>query len=424
MIKTSISNFLASAKTLRGNARVLFLTNIFCWPVQYAFVSQYLPLYLTSADIGLSKEQYGILCSITACTVMIGGFVSGSLAARLNPKIVNACGDILSFSIASILWAVSTVHEPVLLAVAAIVSGAWGWHNASFQLLLTYRQNKETLPSLFAFFSIAIMGMGLLTPLAGLLLRHFDLISLMRVMLMANATLVAIGVVFRLRYVERFSSEQPAERRGIGELLMVFKVLKNENRALRVLFTLVFINGICGVARFNYGAIYYTDALGVSKAAISILPAVSSIVLILVTLLAAPHFKSSAATKLFRFAFLLLTLADTATALAPRSVLAWLVGIVILTGLGGFLIQSLMTATVMNLSKKESWPYLVGLNVPIFSLSGIVAAPLMGKLYEVWPRAPFAVSAVLSAICLVVALRSQFKPIHEPVPAPANVERM
>jgi hypothetical protein len=211
-----------------------------------------------------------------------------------------------------------------------------------------------------------------------------------------------------LRFVERYTVAVPAEAFGVREITRTFSIVGKESSSLKILCALIFINGFCGAARGNYSNIFFTEALGVSAAAISILPGIVSLVLVILILAGTSLFKASAATRFVRSAFWLMFAADMATACAPRANLWWLAGVSVAAGLGGFLLQAILAATIMNISKKEHWPYLIGLNVPLFSVAGIIAAPLMGMLYEYHPRAPFVVSAILSGVCVFLAFRGDF----------------
>jgi MFS transporter, DHA1 family, tetracycline resistance protein len=284
---------LDAAKIVSGNARIMLLGTLFGWPLQYAYINQYLPLYITSPQIGISKQFYGVLCAITHAVVVTGAIVSGSLAVRLKPKWVLTCGDLCTFVLCSILWLFGSSKYPVIAVIAALCAGAWGFHTASFQLLMTHGQNRETLPRMYALFNITMLGAGLLSPLGGLLLRHFDLIVLTRTFLCVNATLILSAIVFRKLLLEEYVAvKQPAERPTF-ELWKTIVILRNENRNLLALFGVVFINGFCMIVRFNYANIYYTAGLGISKTAISILPAISSTAAILATLFLSPHFRTS-----------------------------------------------------------------------------------------------------------------------------------
>lgn len=116
---------------LKGNARgCLAFEPLFLIP--YSMFSTYITIYMF--QMGVSETAIGWITSIGLIVQVFSSFISGYLTDRMGRKAALLYFDILSWSVATLLWAMS--QNVWFFVVAAIVNGFQRVPHTAFYCLL------------------------------------------------------------------------------------------------------------------------------------------------------------------------------------------------------------------------------------------------------------------------------------------------
>jgi hypothetical protein len=372
-----------------------------------AFVPLYLPLYLV--ERGVAKADVGAFSSASQAVIFVGTLCSGWLARRFaSQRAIVFVVDAFTFLVSSLFWIFGA--SPWLFLAGMLCYGMCGFGTTSFNLLFAQGVSKDDLPKLFTFQTMSVMAAGLFSPLAGLFLKHYPLVTVTRWALGISMALVAAGNLYRLRHVRQDPSIMEAEKDQPFVLFELAAISREEKPSLLALLGMWLVVSFCLSLTLSYASIYFTDAkgLGLSASAISLLGGLSSAITILFTLWAAPHFKDALVTRLLRLTFLILSAYALLVATAPAGNLAWLLLATALGSVGSLMALSLINATVLSLSSAVNRVHLASACGILSSLAMVPGGLVAGWLYGHWTRGPFALSTLLYGLVWLASLRFEF----------------
>jgi MFS family permease len=372
-----------------------------------AFVPLYLPLYLV--ERGLPKADVGAFSSASQAVVFVGMLFSGWLVRRCaSLKAIVFVTDAFTYLVSSLFWIFAS--RPWFFLAGMLCYGIYGFGTASFNLLFSQGVSKNDLPKLFTFQTMSVTAAGLLSPLAGLFLKHYPLVTVTRWALGLSMALIAAGNLYRLMQLRQDASIKEAEKDQPFVLFELAAISREEKPSLLALLGMWLVVCFCLSLTLSYASIYFTDAqgLGLSASSISLLGGLSSAITIIFTLWAAPHFKDALVTRLLRLTFLILSAYALLVAVAPAGNLTWLLLATGLGSVGSLMALSLVNATVLSLSSAVNRVHLASACGILSSLAMVPGGLVAGWLYGHWTRGPFALSALLYGLVWLASLRFEF----------------
>ena len=288
---TSTHSLWHSLRALKGNQRACVLSEPL-WAVPYHLFLPFMSLYM--ADIGLSGAQIGALASLSLAAQFLWGFLSGAIVDRWGRRGTMLCFGLAAWALPCALWAMASgLHH---FALAVLLNSLWRVTGNSFSCLIVEGEETSRLIHVYAILNIIGLLAGFLSPLAGLFMERFTLVSTMRVLLALSAVLMTAKFIIQYR----LSSESSIGRQRMAACRKksVFALSPGGwpafVRALRgrrmLLCLLLAVLMTCfNTVQSNFWPLFVKAEYGIGDALFSALPALRSLTALLCYLLIVPR---------------------------------------------------------------------------------------------------------------------------------------
>ncbi len=387
----------------------------------YVLCNFYLSLYMKS--LGVTDQEIGYLISLGFLSGAVTALAGGVVTDRLGRKRTTLIFDLIAWPGSYALYALS--HSFSLFALSVVVNSFWRIATVGWNLMVIEDADDEQRVAAFNLLNIVTVATGVLTPLAGLLVRWLGIVAGERVLLVFAVASVFTQVVVRNHYYTETAAGQAilrrraeARARGSGEVGGAFLLAPyreafaalRQPEVARVACVVILYMVFLPVGSFTslYFAPYLTETLGLGKAAISLLGGLHSGVVLLVLVFAVPVISRGD-----RLANMLVGLAFQVTALIllvviPRGSFGLAALTVVLYAAGFAVFKPFMDASLAEATEGKSRAGIYALNNTLISLAGAGAAVFSGHLFHLFPGSVWLLAAAVLLACagLVHGLRA------------------
>ncbi|MGC8971209.1 MAG: MFS transporter [bacterium] len=376
---------------IKGNARACLIFEAM-WVVPFNMFATYASVYMLS--LGLKETQIGLLTSINLVLQIFTSFISGHLTDRLGRRTALLIFDIVSWSIATLIWAIAQNFWYFLAAV--IVNSFQKIPNTAWNCLLVEDTEPENRSAIFTILQIISVISGFFAPLGGLLVSRLTLVPAVRLMYLIAC--ISMTVMFfgrnAITYDTEISIKKKLESRGINfrESLKEYKEVLKEiinNKPLMIIVGVYILNNFQMAIRGTYLSIYLVNALKIKDSLIGLFPAFSSVAMLILLFLAIPRFKEEYSINYMIIGFVISMLANIILILLPpRNILGVIVATMLSAG-GNIITNPYLESSVANLisdeNRAKSLAILTVILLVFISPAGIIG----GLAYSVNPKIPF-----------------------------------
>ncbi|KQX68166.1 MFS transporter [Paenibacillus sp. Root444D2] len=401
-------------KKIQGNARgCLIYEPMFILP--YSMLTTYATVYMF--QLGVSERQIGLITSVGLIMQIFTSFISGYLTDRMGRRRALLYYDLVSWSAAALIWAVSQNFWYFL--IAAVFNSFLRVPNTAWYCLLVEDTAQNDRSNVFRILQlIGVIG-GLFAPLGGLLVNHFTLIPAMRMMYAIFC--VSLTVMFFARNFATNETEIGIRKRkesasyNLKDTFQAYiDTVKTilSNRALMIVFGVYISFNFQVTLQNTYLSIYLVEALNISDALISIFPAVSSLAMLALMFLVVPRLKENKAQGYMIWGFSLAIVSKIILiAVAPGQITLVIIS-TMLAAAGSIISSPYLEAVVANSIDDEQrakmFSILQVLVLLCISPSGIIG----GWTYTIDPRLPFIliiISSIVSIVLMIMLMRRKAK---------------
>lgn len=375
---------------LQGNSRgCLAFEPLFLIP--YSMFATYATLYMH--ELGLSETQIGWVTTLTLIVQVFSSFISGYLTDRMGRKAALLTFDLLSWSVGTLLWAVS--QNVWFFVAAAVINGFQRVPHTAFYCLLV----EDTPPKdrTYVFTLLQVIGVvgGLFAPLGGLLVREYGMETGVRIMYVIAFVLMTaqfLGRHYTTRETEiGLRKKREARELGLKASLFDYAAATRtvlQDRGLLLMFGVYILFNFQMTVKGTYLSLYLADYLGMAGDLISLVPAVSSVIMLLVLWLIMPRIPERLENRAMLWGFALSAVSNMILALAPAGGLGWIAVSTVLSAAATMVSAPYLEAAVANAIDDEQrakmFAILSVLVLLVVSPSGIIG----GWAYALDPRLP------------------------------------
>ncbi|MDQ0113986.1 MFS transporter [Paenibacillus harenae] len=360
--------------------------------IPYSMFSTYATIYMF--EMGMSETAIGWVTTLTLLVQVFSSFISGYLTDRLGRKWALLYFDVLSWTVGTLLWAVS--QNIWFFIVAAVVNGFQRVPHTAFYCLLV--EDTEPKDRTFVFSVLQFVGMlgGLFAPLGGLLVAHYGLIPGMRIMYILACvcmTIQFVGRHFATRETE-IGLRKIAETRSVGFMagLREYKGVilgMAENKPLLMIFGVYILFQFQLTMKGTYLSLFLVDDLKLDSGLVSIFPAVTSIIMLLSMWLLLPRLGDNNLHAVMLWGFFISLVSNLLLILPLPGMMFWLIVSTVLAAAGTMMTYPYLEAAVANAIDDENrasvFAMLSVLILLVVSPSGIIG----GWAYRLDPSLPF-----------------------------------
>lgn len=376
---------------IKGNARACLIFEAM-WVVPFNMFTTYASVYMLS--LGLKETQIGLLASINLALQIFTSFISGHLTDRLGRRMALLIFDIVSWSVATLIWAIAQNFWYFLAAV--IVNSFQKIPNTAWYCLLVEDTEPENRSAIFTILQIISVISGFFAPLGGLLVSRLTLVPAVRLMYFIACISMTIMFFGRnaITYDTEISIKKKLESKGINfkESLKEYKEVLKEiinNKLLMIMVGVYILNNFQMAIRGTYLSIYLVNALGIKDSLIGLFPAFSSIAMLILLLLAIPRFKEEFSVNYMIIGFGISMSANIILILLPPKNILGVIIATMLSASGNIIANPYLESSVANLisdeNRAKSLAILTVILLVFISPAGIIG----GLTYSINPKIPF-----------------------------------
>jgi DHA1 family tetracycline resistance protein-like MFS transporter len=380
--------------------------------IPYSMFGTYATIYMF--EMGMSETAIGWITTLTLLVQVFSSFISGYLTDRLGRKWALLYFDLLSWTVGTLLWAIS--QNIWFFIAAAVVNGFQRVPSTAFYCLLVEDTEPKDRTYVFSVLQFVAMLGGLFAPLGGLLVAHYGLIPGTRIMYVLACicmTVQFIGRHFATRETE-IGRRKMQETRSVGlmaglrDYKGVFRDISG-NRPLMMIFGVYILFQFQLTLKSTYLSLFFVEHLHLHSGLVSIFPAVTSVFMLLSMWLLMPRLGDDKLNIVMLWGFLISLVSNLLLILPLPGMLFWLILSTILAAVGTMMTYPYLEAMVANAIDDENrasvFAILSVLILLFISPSGIIG----GWAYQWDPIMPFlliVISFAASIVLLVIYKRN------------------
>ncbi len=405
MKKHSLINTLIN---LRGNPRGCVYTEVL-WGIPFNLYAPYVSIYMLA--IGLSDKEIGLIASIGAVVQVVFALLGGIITDKLGRRLTTLIFDILAWSVPALISAIAQNFWYFL--VAAIINGVWRITHNSWSCLLVEDAEPDQLVDIYSWIYITNQVVGFVSPLAGLLINMFTLVSTVRGLYIFAAIMFTIKAVVTYLMTEetaqgKIRMHETKHQSSISIFAEYRHVLVHILKTPQTLYTagIMLIFSITTLISSNFWAIIVTQKMLFPDAVLSYFPFIRSAIIILFFFFVMPrvsilHFKMP-----MTVGFLCYLLSQILLILTPANGYALLIVSVLLEAISFALVSPLIDRmTVLTIEPKERARILSILAVAVILLTSPFGW-IAGILSELSKDLPFILNIILFGAGALLAYRA------------------
>ncbi|WP_342549501.1 MFS transporter [Paenibacillus sp. FSL P2-0089] len=408
---------------LEGNSRGCLTFEPF-FLIPYSMFSTYATLYMY--ELGLTELNIGWITTIGLLVQVFSSLLSGYLTDRLGRKRAILYFDLLSWSLATLLWAFS--QNLWFFAAAAVINGFQRVPHIAFYCLIV----EDTRPSdrTYVFTLLQIIGVigGLFAPLGGLLVHQYGMVTGMRIMYVLAflfMTFQFVGRHLTTRETEAgIRKRQETRELGLRESMIeyggAFRDLGAE-RNLLLIFGVYILFNFQATLKSTYLYLYLADYIQLDSGILSMFPAVSSVIMLLTLWLLMPRIPDQSESRAMKAGFGLSALSNAMLVLYPSASFVWIGLSTILAAVGLMISSPYLEAAVQNAIDDEKRAKVFSMLSVLILVFTAPAGIIGGWAYKLDPRIPlWLVTAAFVASYVLLHLYRRQTAYKDTVPQQAQ----
>lgn len=399
--------------SLEGNARVIVVTEGVA-AVSFQWYASYLPLYMLA--LGVSEAQVGVLAGALVLTKLVGTSLGGYFADRFGRKRILVTVDILCWGIPMLLYAVA--QNLWYFVAGRLINGFVYLVLPSFECLFVEDVPADRRAAVFGVLQFLTAGARLLAPIAGGLVAWLGIVRAGRlIMATCMVSSVTMAVIRQLTMHETtMGKERIASTTALPARVLIREYTASiaamlRNHSVRTFLVVRSLVAAVTTMWTTYAVIYLTDARGValSGSAISLLPFVSALVTMGMIVLSAERIQMKRVSDNLVLGQVLWLAAALLFVVSPAGTIWFAVVWAIISAFSSALFQPAERSYWANVVGDRERAQVFSASFAIMSVVTLLAGPLAGAVYTLYPRGPFVLGMMLQIIALGLVLSTRLR---------------
>jgi len=410
-VNSKTTNIIQSFQILKGNTRTSVIFEPL-WGIPFVLYNFYLSLYMKSQ--GITDQQIGFIISI--------GFIAGSIFSLFGGVITDTLGrkkttlifDLISWPGAMLIYLVANSFW--MFVLAAVTNSIVRIVTVSWNLMVVEDADNEQRVAAFNLISIINISTGIITPLAGILVKLIGVADAERIFIAFAAVSMTAMIFLRNHfYTETRVGREILERHGKKSLSDIFKaglygktfaVLRNKPDTVLITCVFVLFNLYIPLGTYSslYFAPYMTEVLGIDKSTISILGGVNSATMLIIFVFVIPLI--SIFNKLINMigGLALQAVALFLLIIIPANNLTVTILCIALFAVGFSVFRPFIDVAFAEATEGSERAGIYSLFNTITSVLGALVGLVSGYLYVLNPRMLYIVSIIILISCISIII--------------------
>ena len=367
------------------------------WALFGGVIFYFAPLYMK--DLGLSDIEMGLINSAGLLFSFVFFLLAGPLTNKYGRHLTSLLWDMFSWTVSMLLW--SCAQNFVWFLVAVFFNSAVRVTMVSWNLLVSEDARDDQRVKVFAIINLLGTLGGFVSLVAGLLLDTFGVVPTMRVTYFAGA--ISMTTMFIVRFFFTTETENGRRVKELSKSTPLYKLVAEQltslvNAAKDGHFFVLAVLYLIGwaVQSFTFFQILHLkDNLGYTNTELAVVPAVNSVLAILLMAFVLPRIPRNAERLGLFFGFLASVVSSIAFLFLGGGML-WVVLFVQGLGSAAFvLVGTYRDSVFMNSVEEAKKAELFGLVNMLAMVLSVPTGWLAGWLYSLHPLATFGAVVLL-----------------------------
>ncbi|MCL2718329.1 MAG: MFS transporter [Lachnospiraceae bacterium] len=267
----------------KGNTRTQILMEPL-WGIPFNLIAPFATLYMYTQ--GITDVQIGLILSVSMVMQVICSFFGGIITDRFGRKHTTMMGDLLGWVIACLIWAFSNNFWLFLIAALFNSIDKVNW-TAWFCLLIEDADSKD-LVGVYSWTHIAGLVAVFFAPISGLLIFHYSLVPVVRVLYLIFAINMSVKIFITYRCCTETKRGkirmEETKNTSIITMLNEYKILIPsilKNREIMKVIAISVILHVSYVISSSFFGLYITQRLGVNQGYLAFFPILNAIVMLI-----------------------------------------------------------------------------------------------------------------------------------------------
>jgi len=332
-------------RDLKGNSRTCVFTEIL-FGIPYNLFFPFFSVYMLA--LGISDQQIGTIASVGLVFQIFTTLISGVFVDKFGRRLTLLIGDLLSWSVPCLIWAVA--QDLRYFIIAAVINAIFRIAHTAWSCLLIEDSKPHQLVHIWTWIAIFGTCASFFTPLGGWFVSRFGLIPAMRgllifgfVMLTSKAVVTYIYTRETARGLRRM---EETRHQPLSSLLKeyhgVFGQLLHSKKLLAAL-SLMLIFNIYFTISSSFWSVLFTGKLGFADSQIAIFVMLRSIFTAMGFFLVGPKFKNLLHFRLpLWVGFSIYFVSQAMLVFMPPQAVAWIAASVVLEGVAASFVSPIL----------------------------------------------------------------------------------
>ncbi len=286
-------SLITALTSLKGNPRGCVYPEPL-WGIPFNLYAPYVSIYMVA--LGLSDKQIGLIVSISWGFQIILALISGVVTDKLGRRLTTLIFDILSWSVPALISAFAQNFWYFL--AAGIINSVWRITHNSWSCLLVEDAEQDQLVDIYTWIYIANLLVGLIAPLASVLIGAFSLVPTMRGLYIFAAFMFTLKAVVTYQMTEETQRGkirlQETQHQSVFDVLAEYKgVFRELIQTPQTLYTaaIMLIVSISNLISGSFWGIIVTEKLHIPDHYLGIFPFVKSAITLIFFFTIMPRIK-------------------------------------------------------------------------------------------------------------------------------------
>lgn len=392
---------------VKGNPRACLWTEPL-WGIPYNLYAPYIALYMVG--LGLSTAEIGYVTSISLGMQIISAVMGGPLADKLGRRLCTFVGDVISWTIPTLLWTFSQNY--VWFVVAAVFNGCWRTTSNSWGLLLTEGSDNELVMRCFSLTQLMGLLAAFFAPLSKLAVDTFGVVPTMRVLYGFACVMMTLKfwILYRVGTETEMGERRMRETKdqSVWQLVWGLKdVFLRMIREKRMILTIGILSSFLVVTTLNssFWSVFITKQLGIADGDVALYTTFKSLIIMGCIFVIVPRLRFSRFKNPMLAAWGVMALSQALLLAASRgAAVPMMIASVALEAIALSMLSPLTDSLLFIHADPEERARILGLIYGLMVLAATLFPALAGKLSTISLAAPFWINLVMLAIGAVLTV--------------------
>lgn len=392
---------------LKGNPKICLLIEPL-WGIPYNLIAPFATLYMYA--LGVADIQIGFLLSIAMVFQVVLSFFGGIITDKLGRRTTTILGDVIGWSAACFVWAISQNFWFFLLAM--LLNSFEQVNQTAWHCLLIEDAKKDDTIKIYTWTMIAGLLAVFFAPISGALIGKYSIEPVVRILYMIFCVSMLLKDYITWKYCTE--TEQGRIRREQVKGVSVWKMVLEyrdlvprifKNKATMQMLAINIALFITNMINSTFFGLYVNIRLGIPESYLAIFPIFRAAVM-LVFMFALQHLFEKLKFKIpLQIGLLIFISVQTLLIFSPKERLLPMIVYILLEAVASSLIMPRKDSMlIMNVDSDER-ARITALIVTFTIVFSIPFGYLAGYLSSLDRRLPFAFNILLAIFALVVTTR-------------------